>query len=50
MIAVAEKIDVVNDKHNNFIKDMIKNVGSTILGVAVLGIAILGAIDNNKDK
>lgn len=50
MIAVAEKIDVVNDKHNNFIKDMVKNVGGTILGVAVLGIAILGAIDNNKDK
>ena len=49
MIKVAEKIDIVNDKHNIFIKDMIKNVGCTFLGIAVLGVAILGAI-NNKDK
>lgn len=50
MIVVAEKIDAVNDKHHIFLKDMFKNVGGTILGVAVLGIAILGAMDNNKDK
>ena len=50
MISVAEKIEGVNDKHYTFIKDMIKNVGGTILGVALVGVAILGAMDNNKDK
>lgn len=50
MLAIAEKIDTVNDKHHTFVKDIIKGVGSTILSVAVLGVAILGAIDNNKNK
>lgn len=50
MLAIAEKIDTVNDKHHTFVKDIIKGVESTILSVAVLGVAILGAIDNNKNK
>lgn len=50
MIAVAEKMDLVNDKHNTFIKDIVKNVGGTILGVVVLGVAVLGSIDNDKNK
>ena len=50
MVSIAEKIDKVNDKHHIFVKDIIKGVGSTVLGVAVLGVAILGAIDNNKNK
>lgn len=49
MIAVAEKIDAVNDKHNNLIKDMITKVGSVTVGVVLLGVAILGGL-NNKDK
>ena len=49
MIAVAEKIDNVNDKHQNFIKDMITKVGSVSLGIVVLGVAILGGLNNKDD-
>ena len=48
MLKIAEKIDSVNDKHHIFVKDILKGVGNTVLGVAVIGIAILGAIDNKK--
>ena len=50
MLVVAEKIDEVNDKHLEFIKDTLKKVGGTIAGVVVVGVAILGAIDKNKNK
>lgn len=50
MIAVAEKIDAVNDKHNAHIKDILIGTGKAILGVAVICVAIFGAIDNNKDN
>lgn len=49
MIAVAEKIDTVNDKHQIFVKDILTKVGSVTLGVVVLGVAILGGL-NNKDN
>ena len=49
MIAIAEKIDNANDKHNLLVKDMILKVGSATLSVVVLGIAILGGL-NNKDN
>ena len=50
MLVVAEKIDAVNDKHLEFLKDTLKKVGGTIAGVVVVGVAILGAIDSNKNK
>ena len=50
MLLVAEKIDAVNDKHLEFLKDTLKKVGGTIAGVVVVGVAILGAIDSNKNK
>ena len=50
MISVAEKIDAVNDKYLEFLKDTLKTVGGTIVGVVVVGVAILGAIDNNQNK
>ena len=49
MIAIAEKIDTVNDKHQIFVKDILTKVGSVTLGVVVLGVAILGGL-NNKDN
>ncbi len=49
MIAVAEKIDAVNDKHQIFVKDILKKVGNVALGVVILGVAILGGL-NNKDN
>lgn len=50
MIAVAEKIDAVNDKHNAHIKDILIGAGKSVLGVAVICVAIFGAINNNKDN
>ena len=50
MLVVAEKIDAVNDKHLEFLKDTLKNVGGTIAGVVVVGVAILGAVASNKNK
>lgn len=50
MIAVAEKIDTVNDKHQIFVKDILTKVGSVTLGVVVLGVAILGGLNNNDNS
>ena len=50
MIAVAEKIDNVNDKHHIFVKDIITKVGGTVAGVLLVGVAILGAIGNDKNN
>ena len=36
MLVVAEKIDAVNDKHLEFLKDTLKKVGGTIAGVVVV--------------
>lgn len=50
MLVVAEKIDAVNDKHLEFLKDILKNAGGTIAGVVVVGVAILGAVASNRNK
>ncbi len=50
MIDVAEKIDMVNDKHKNWLKDILKGVGNVTLGIAIIGAAILGVSNNKKNS
>lgn len=50
MIEIAEKIDMANDKHNLFAKDVLKRIGNVTLGVVVLGAAILGGTNNRGNS
>ena len=50
MIMIAESIDAANEKHSFVVKDILKGIGNTVLGVAVVGVAIIVALGGTGNK